>query len=103
MTFPGAIYKQLFVKIPDDLIFNSNTPYFLRIGHGAEHRYRLNAAGKKVQLGTQALLTVAAVAETEPPRVCRRLQLLRDWSHDESEGIAEVFAGGARARRADGI
>jgi hypothetical protein len=27
--------------------------------------------------------------KTEPPRDCRRLQLLRDWSHDE-EGIDEI-------------
>ena len=30
-----------------------------------------------------------------PPRVCRRLQLLRDWSHDESEDIPEVLRRGA--------
>jgi transposase len=32
--------------------------------------------------------------KSEPPRVCRRLQLLRDWSHDEStqEDIPEIFA-----------
>ena len=28
----------------------------------------------------------------EPLRVCRRLQLLRDWSHDERTKIPKVFA-----------
>ena len=31
----------------------------------------------------------------EPPRVCRRLQLLRDWSHDERIKSTEILAGGA--------
>lgn len=30
----------------------------------------------------------------EPLRVCRGLQLLRDWSHDESQNIPEVFRRG---------
>ena len=36
----------------------------------------------------------------EPPRVSRRLQLLRGWSHDERK---QVFTGGKRARSADGF
>ena len=37
----------------------------------------------------------------EPPRVCRRLQLLRRWSYDETD-LSEIFTGSARACRADG-
>jgi hypothetical protein len=37
---------------------------------------------------------------TEPPRVSRRLQPLRGWSHEE---VSEVFARGARARREAGV
>ena len=32
---------------------------------------------------------LAQIVRTEPSRDCRRLQLLRDWSHDE-EGIDEI-------------
>ena len=32
---------------------------------------------------------------SEPPRICRRPQLLRDWSHDESQDNREVFLRGA--------
>jgi hypothetical protein len=33
--------------------------------------------------------------EIEPRRVCRRLQLLRDWSHDNRIKIPEVLCRGA--------
>src|SRR5690606_23496794 len=36
----------------------------------------------------------------EPPWVCRRLQPLRDWSHDESE---KVLPRGAGAGGSDGV
>ena len=39
-------------------------------------------------------------ALAEPPRLPRRLQLLRGWSHEE---VSEVFTRGARARREVGV
>jgi MFS family permease len=50
-------------------------------------------------LGINLALQVAAflwfVRPSEPPRVCRRLQILRDWSHGESQDFPEVLSGGA--------
>jgi hypothetical protein len=35
------------------------------------------------------------ISPSEPSRICRRLPLLRDWSHDESQDNREVFLRGA--------
>src|SRR5262249_38860915 len=42
--------------------------------------------------------TFANTFQSDPPRICRRLQLLRGWSN----GKLEVFCGSERASSADG-
>ena len=61
--------------------------------------YRNGAETRRVttSVGTRELRVPRA---REPPRVFRRLQLLRGWSHDKTK---QVFTGDERARSADGF
>jgi hypothetical protein len=45
------------------------------------------------------LLWLVNLLQIEPPRVLRRLQLVRRWSHEQ---VTEVFARGPGACREDG-
>lgn len=47
-----------------------------------------------------AIVCYLRATSSEPPRILRRLQSLRGWSHEE---VSEVFARGARARGAHGV
>ncbi len=64
-----------------------------------EHTTRIVAA--HVANNPIAAAELPSVIATEPHRVCRRLQLLRDWSYDKAD-LSEIFIGSARACRTDG-
>jgi hypothetical protein len=48
--------------------------------------------GGKVIWEGQCTSTPEAIVATEPPRVFRRLQLLRGWSHGNQEDSEELLA-----------
>ncbi len=59
------------------------------------------AKGRVKRPAFDRLCKAATRREIEPHRVCRRLQLLRDWSYDKAN-LSEIFIGSACACRTDG-
>ena len=72
----------------------------LKLFHREPQRLVITEAGRDYLVVVRDALDRIAVG-TEPRRVCRRLQLWRDWSYDKAD-LSEIFTGSARACRADG-
>jgi len=57
---------------------------------------------RNTKFGKSRLVPVHETTRIEPPRVCRRLLFLRDWSHDRQKATTKILTRGARARGSNG-
>src|SRR5690606_12761363 len=65
-------------------------------------RYGLDRSNVPIRTG-QVQRGPLHLRQPEPPRVARRLQTLRGWSHDRREEAGEVSGGAAGSGCSDGV